>query len=121
MKTKRRNVSTLNVVSSDERCPRQCVAQRSACRFSREEALARAAEPLFERARGGAQVEGGCALLETLGRFNRSLADAPALRQFVEREREARCASSPQVPARSSRGGGGRDPRRERHHDADAS
>jgi AcrR family transcriptional regulator len=53
------------------------------------EVLARAAEPLFEQARGGVRGEGGYALLETLDRFNRSLADAPALRQFVEREREA--------------------------------
>jgi AcrR family transcriptional regulator len=53
------------------------------------EVLARAAEPLFEQARKGARGTGGLALLEALDRFNRSLADAPALRQFVEREREA--------------------------------
>jgi AcrR family transcriptional regulator len=53
------------------------------------EVLARAAEPLFEQARERARGKGGRALLETLDRFNRSLADAPALRQFVEREREA--------------------------------
>jgi AcrR family transcriptional regulator len=53
------------------------------------EVLARAAEPLFEQARERTPGTGGPALLETLDRFNRSLADAPALRQFVEREREA--------------------------------
>ncbi len=36
----------------------------------------------------GAQGTGGLALLDTLDRFNRSLAEAPALRQFVENERE---------------------------------
>jgi AcrR family transcriptional regulator len=53
------------------------------------EVLARAAEPLFKQAREDARGTGGLALLETLDRFNRSLANAPALRQFVERERQA--------------------------------
>jgi len=53
------------------------------------EVLARAAEPLFKQAREGARGTGGQALLETLDRFNRSLADAPALRHFVEREHQA--------------------------------
>src|SRR2546425_8934750 len=48
------------------------------------EVLIRAAEPLLEHARASARGTGGLALLETLDRFNRSLADAPALRQFVE-------------------------------------
>ena len=49
----------------------------------------RAAEPLLEQARVGARGTGALALLDTLDRFNRSLADAPALRQFVENERDA--------------------------------
>jgi AcrR family transcriptional regulator len=53
------------------------------------EVLVRAAEPLLESARAGARGKGGAMLLDTFDRFNRSLADAPALRRFVEREREA--------------------------------
>ena len=53
------------------------------------EVLVRAAEPLLEEARAAAPGRGGAALLETFDRFNRSLADAPALRRFVETEREA--------------------------------
>jgi AcrR family transcriptional regulator len=53
------------------------------------EVIVRAAEPLLESARAGAPGRGGRALLETFDRFNRSLADAPALRQFVEQERDA--------------------------------
>lgn len=53
------------------------------------EVLARAAEPLLEDARASAQGRGGRALLDTFDRFNRSLADAPALRRFVETERDA--------------------------------
>jgi AcrR family transcriptional regulator len=53
------------------------------------EAIVRAAEPLLCDARRRARGRGGRALLETLDRFNRSLVDAPALRQFVERERDA--------------------------------
>ena len=53
------------------------------------EVLVRAAEPLLEQARVGARGTGALALLDTLDRFNRSLADAPALRQFVENERDA--------------------------------
>src|SRR5438105_5742115 len=52
------------------------------------EVLKCAAKPLLEDARAGAQGTGGLALLDTLDRFNRSLAEAPALRQFVENERE---------------------------------
>src|SRR5438046_4029394 len=47
------------------------------------EVLKCAAEPLLDDARAGAQGTGGLALLDTLDRFNRSLAEAPALRQFV--------------------------------------
>jgi AcrR family transcriptional regulator len=53
------------------------------------EVLVRAAEPLLAQARVAVGGEGAPALLETLDRFNRGLADAPALRQFVEHERDA--------------------------------
>jgi AcrR family transcriptional regulator len=53
------------------------------------EVLVRAAEPLLERARAAAPGTGAVALVATLDRFNRGLADAPALRQFVESERDA--------------------------------
>jgi AcrR family transcriptional regulator len=53
------------------------------------EVLVRAAEPLLEAARAGARGRGGHALLDTFDRFNRSLAEAPALRRYVEAEREA--------------------------------
>jgi AcrR family transcriptional regulator len=53
------------------------------------EVLLRAAEPLLDAARAEARGRGGRALLDTFDRFNRSLAAAPALRQFVEQERDA--------------------------------
>jgi AcrR family transcriptional regulator len=53
------------------------------------EVLVRAAAPLLEDARAKARGRGGEALLDTFDRLNRSLVDAPALRQFVEQEREA--------------------------------
>jgi AcrR family transcriptional regulator len=53
------------------------------------EVIVRAAELLLKDARAGARGRGGPALLDTFDRFNRSLVDAPALRQFVEQEREA--------------------------------
>jgi AcrR family transcriptional regulator len=53
------------------------------------EVMFRAAEPLLDEARANAQGRGGDALLDTFDRFNRSLADAPALRRFVEAERDA--------------------------------
>jgi AcrR family transcriptional regulator len=53
------------------------------------EVLMRAAEPLLAEARAGARGKGGAALLDTFDRFNRSLAEAPALRRFLETEREA--------------------------------
>jgi AcrR family transcriptional regulator len=53
------------------------------------EVLVRAAEPLLGTARANARGRGGAALLDTFDRFNRSLAEAPALRQFVEQERDA--------------------------------
>jgi AcrR family transcriptional regulator len=53
------------------------------------EVLAAAAAPLIDDARAQAGGEGGPALLDTFDRLNRSLVEARALRQFVERERAA--------------------------------
>ena len=53
------------------------------------EVLFRAAEPLIDAARAQAGGRGGPALLDTFDRLNRSLDAAPALRQFVEQERDA--------------------------------
>jgi AcrR family transcriptional regulator len=53
------------------------------------EVIVLAATPVLEASRAEARGKGGRALLETFDRFNRKLADAPALRQFVESEREA--------------------------------
>lgn len=53
------------------------------------ETVARAAEPLFDEARVGAKGAGGAALLDTFDRSNRALAAAPALRSFLELERDA--------------------------------
>jgi AcrR family transcriptional regulator len=52
------------------------------------EVLVRAALPQLEHARRGARGRGGRMLLDTFDRFNRALADAPALRRFMEQERE---------------------------------
>jgi AcrR family transcriptional regulator len=53
------------------------------------ETIARAAEPLFDEARASARGRGGAALLDTFDRINRGLATAPALRSFLELERDA--------------------------------
>ena len=53
------------------------------------EVLVAAAEPLLVDARAATRERGARALLDTFDRFNRSLADAPALRQFLQRERDA--------------------------------
>jgi AcrR family transcriptional regulator len=53
------------------------------------EVLVRAASPLLADARAAARGRGAAALLDTFDRFNRSLADARALRRFVEIERDA--------------------------------
>jgi AcrR family transcriptional regulator len=53
------------------------------------EVVVQAAEPVLKAARGGTRGKGGPGLLDTFDRFNRSLADAPALRTFVEQERDA--------------------------------
>ena len=51
--------------------------------------LVRVTEPLLQEARAGARGRGAAKILDTFDRFNRSLVDAPALRRFVERERDA--------------------------------
>ena len=48
-----------------------------------------AADPLLDVARAEARGRGGRALLDTFDRFNRGIIGAPALRQYVEQEREA--------------------------------
>jgi AcrR family transcriptional regulator len=52
------------------------------------EAIAEAAEPLFDRARADAGGTGGSSLLDTFDRINRGLEAAPALRSFLELERD---------------------------------
>ena len=53
------------------------------------EVVIRATEPVLAEARSGLEGKGGPGLLDTFDRFNRALADAPALRAFVEQERDA--------------------------------
>ncbi len=53
------------------------------------EVIVRATEPVLAKARAGLAGKGGPGLLDTFDRFNRALADAPALRAFVEQERDA--------------------------------
>jgi AcrR family transcriptional regulator len=53
------------------------------------EVIIRATEPVLVQARSGLAGKGGPGLLDTFDRFNRALADAPALRAFVEQERDA--------------------------------
>jgi AcrR family transcriptional regulator len=53
------------------------------------EVVVRAAEPLFDDARASARGRGGVVLLDTFDRINRGLAAAPALRRFLELERDA--------------------------------
>ena len=53
------------------------------------EVIIRATEPVLAQARAGLTGKGGPGLLDTFDRFNRALADAPALRAFVEQERDA--------------------------------
>src|SRR3954451_11823612 len=52
------------------------------------EGLVRAADPLLDAARVQARGRGARALLETFDRFNRGLAEAPALRRLIEQERD---------------------------------
>jgi AcrR family transcriptional regulator len=53
------------------------------------EVVIRATEPVLAAARAGHEGKGGPGLLDTFDRFNRALADAPALRAFVDQERDA--------------------------------
>jgi AcrR family transcriptional regulator len=53
------------------------------------EVIIRATEPVLAESRAGLAGKGGPGLLDTFDRFNRALADAPALRAFVEQERDA--------------------------------
>jgi AcrR family transcriptional regulator len=52
------------------------------------EVLFRAAEPIVDQARAEASGSGAALLLDTFDRINRALAAAPALRQFLEREKD---------------------------------
>jgi len=51
--------------------------------------LARAAHELLEQCRAQAEGTGAWRLLDTVDRYNRSVVAAPALRAFVDRERDA--------------------------------
>lgn len=53
------------------------------------EVLARAAEPVLDAAHAQAGGVGAARLLDTFDRINRELASAPALRAFLEQERDA--------------------------------
>jgi AcrR family transcriptional regulator len=53
------------------------------------EVVTRAAEEVLEAIRARTRGRGAKRLLEIFDRFNRALADAPALRAFVEQERDA--------------------------------
>jgi AcrR family transcriptional regulator len=53
------------------------------------EVLPRVTKPLLDRARQEARGRGADKLVDTFDRFNRSLVAAPALRQFVDSERDA--------------------------------
>jgi AcrR family transcriptional regulator len=53
------------------------------------EVLPRVTKPLLDQARAEARGHGADRLADTFDRFNRSLIAAPALREFVERERDA--------------------------------
>lgn len=53
------------------------------------EVLIRAVEPLFADAHAAARGRGAARLLDAFERVNRGLAEAPALRQFLEQERDA--------------------------------
>ncbi|TMK40073.1 MAG: TetR/AcrR family transcriptional regulator [Actinobacteria bacterium] len=53
------------------------------------EAIVAATRPVFAKARRGARGKGAHLLLDIFDRFNRRLADAPALRSFLEHEHDA--------------------------------
>ena len=52
------------------------------------EVLVLAVDPLIDEARAGARGRGAALLLDTFDRINRALVAAPALRQFLEQERD---------------------------------
>src|SRR5688572_1057014 len=52
------------------------------------EVIASVGVPLLQRCRREARGTGGAALVDTFDRFNRAISAAPALRAFVEQERE---------------------------------
>jgi hypothetical protein len=52
------------------------------------EAMGAATEPVFAEVCASAHGTGAAVLLDIFDRFNRRLADAPALRQFLEHERD---------------------------------
>ena len=68
------------------------------------ETVWRAAAPVFDDARARAVGTGGPALLDTFDRINRALVTAPALRAFVELERDALrvLTSSAGIPHRNA-------------------
>ena len=66
------------------------------------EVVIRATEPVLTEARAGLEGRGGPGLLDTFDRFNRALADAPALRVFVEQEHTSRQSSRRSSATRSS-------------------
>ena len=53
------------------------------------EAIVAATEPVFDEVSARVRGKGAVRLLDIFDRFNRRLADAPALRQFLEQERDA--------------------------------
>jgi AcrR family transcriptional regulator len=53
------------------------------------EAIFAATTPVFEEVCAGSHGVGAAALLDIFDRFNRRLADAPALRAFLDQERDA--------------------------------
>jgi AcrR family transcriptional regulator len=53
------------------------------------EVVIAATEPVLAKARAESRKRGGAGLLDTFDRFNRALADAPALLSFLEQERDA--------------------------------
>ena len=72
------------------------------------EVVVRASAPVLDEARAKAGGTGGPALLETFDRFNRSLADAPALRP-VRGSRTGGGAADHHVPQRRRPAADGRD------------
>ena len=72
------------------------------------EVIASVGVPLLQRCRREARGTGGAALVDTFDRFNRAISAAPALRAFVEQEREVASPrphlTAGRLPARQRRG-----------------